>query len=98
MSLQNLLKKDFAGTINRLEERVELSPAYLQELLNLKHCLLEAQQRFFELKQTHRSTFLKDLEDLILQLEREAFLDFWKQEKTHARVEHMLKTGKPLRN
>lgn len=37
-------------------------------------------------------------EDVILQLEREAFVDFWKQEKTIARVEHMLKTGKPLRN
>ena len=37
-------------------------------------------------------------EELILQLEREAFVDFWKQEKTIARVDHMLKTGKPLRN
>jgi 3-hydroxyacyl-CoA dehydrogenase len=37
-------------------------------------------------------------EDLILKLEREAFVDFWKEEKTIARVEHMLKTGKPLRN
>lgn len=37
-------------------------------------------------------------EDVILNLEREAFIDFWKQEKTIARVEHMLKTGKPLRN
>ncbi len=37
-------------------------------------------------------------EDVILVLEREAFVDFWKQEKTIARVEHMLKTGKPLRN
>ena len=37
-------------------------------------------------------------EDLILKLEREAFIDFWKEEKTIARVEHMLKTGKPLRN
>ena len=37
-------------------------------------------------------------EDVILKLEREAFKDFWKEEKTIARVEHMLKTGKPLRN
>ncbi len=37
-------------------------------------------------------------EDLILKLERQAFVDFWKEEKTIARVEHMLKTGKPLRN
>jgi 3-hydroxyacyl-CoA dehydrogenase len=37
-------------------------------------------------------------EDVILDLEREAFVDFWKEEKTLARVEHMLKTGKPLRN
>ena len=34
----------------------------------------------------------------ILKLEREAFVDFWKEEKTLARVDHMLKTGKPLRN
>ena len=37
-------------------------------------------------------------EEVILKLERDAFLDFWKQEKTHARVEHLLKKGKPLRN
>jgi len=37
-------------------------------------------------------------EDVILTLEREAFVDFLKQEKTQARIEHMLKTGKPLRN
>jgi 3-hydroxyacyl-CoA dehydrogenase len=37
-------------------------------------------------------------EQVILNLEREAFVDFLKEEKTQARVEHMLKTGKPLRN
>ncbi len=37
-------------------------------------------------------------EDVILKLERDAFKDFWKEEKTIARVEHMLKTGQPLRN
>ena len=37
-------------------------------------------------------------EEVILNLEREAFIDFLKQEKTLARIEHMLKTGKPLRN
>ena len=37
-------------------------------------------------------------EDLILKLERDAFIDLMKEKKTHARVEHMLRTGKPLRN
>ncbi|MGB5984183.1 MAG: 3-hydroxyacyl-CoA dehydrogenase/enoyl-CoA hydratase family protein [Desulfobacterales bacterium] len=37
-------------------------------------------------------------EETILKLEREAFLDFWHQEKTLARITHMQKTGKPLRN
>ena len=37
-------------------------------------------------------------EDTILKLEREAFIDFSKEEKTIARIDHMLKTGKPLRN
>jgi len=37
-------------------------------------------------------------EDTILALEREAFVDFCKEEKTIARIDHMLKTGKPLRN
>jgi 3-hydroxyacyl-CoA dehydrogenase len=37
-------------------------------------------------------------EETILKLERDAFIDFWKQEKTVARVDHILKTGKPLRN
>jgi 3-hydroxyacyl-CoA dehydrogenase len=35
----------------------------------------------------------------ILKLERKGrFVDFWRQEKTQARIDHMLKTGKPLRN
>jgi len=37
-------------------------------------------------------------EDVILKLEREAFIDFIKEEKTIARIDHILKTGKPLRN
>jgi len=37
-------------------------------------------------------------EDTILKLEREAFVDFCKEEKTMARIDHMLNTGKPLRN
>jgi len=37
-------------------------------------------------------------EEVILKLERMTFIDLWKQEKTQARVEHTLKTGKPLRN
>jgi 3-hydroxyacyl-CoA dehydrogenase len=31
-------------------------------------------------------------------LEREAFVDFCEEEKTIARIDHMLKTGRPLRN
>ncbi|ABW65965.1 3-hydroxyacyl-CoA dehydrogenase/enoyl-CoA hydratase family protein [Desulfosudis oleivorans] len=37
-------------------------------------------------------------EQAILNLERSMFIEFLKQEKTMARIEHMLKTGKPLRN
>ncbi|RLB87089.1 MAG: 3-hydroxyacyl-CoA dehydrogenase/enoyl-CoA hydratase family protein [Deltaproteobacteria bacterium] len=37
-------------------------------------------------------------EEVILKLEIEAFVEFLKQEKTQNRIEHMLKTGKPLRN
>ena len=37
-------------------------------------------------------------EETILKLEREAFVDFTREEKTVARIDHMLKTGKPLRN
>jgi len=37
-------------------------------------------------------------EAAILKLERDAFVDFVKEEKTLARIDHMLKTGKPLRN
>jgi 3-hydroxyacyl-CoA dehydrogenase len=37
-------------------------------------------------------------EEYLLKLEREAFLDLVKNEKTHERVGHMLETGKPLRN
>lgn len=37
-------------------------------------------------------------EDVILTLERQVFIELLKNDKTVARIEHMLKTGKPLRN
>lgn len=37
-------------------------------------------------------------EQVILDLEREAFLSLLGQEKTIARIKHLLMTGKPLRN
>ena len=37
-------------------------------------------------------------EDQILDLEREAFLSLCGTEATQARIQHMLTTGKPLRN
>ena len=37
-------------------------------------------------------------EDVILTLERQVFIELLKEEKTLARIEHMLSTGKPLRN
>lgn len=37
-------------------------------------------------------------ESVILKLEREAILECFQDERTHDRMEHMLKTGKPLRN
>jgi 3-hydroxyacyl-CoA dehydrogenase len=37
-------------------------------------------------------------EDVILTLEREAFIELLKEEKTLARIDHMLNAGKPLRN
>ena len=37
-------------------------------------------------------------EQYLMDLEREAFLSLCGEEKTQARIEHLLKTGKPLRN
>jgi 3-hydroxyacyl-CoA dehydrogenase len=37
-------------------------------------------------------------EDYLLELEREAFLSLCTERKTLERIQHMLKTGKPLRN
>ena len=37
-------------------------------------------------------------EERILELEREAFVSLCGEEKTQQRIEHMLLTGKPLRN
>ncbi len=37
-------------------------------------------------------------EDYLLRLEREAIFECLNDERSHARIEHMLKTGKPLRN
>jgi 3-hydroxyacyl-CoA dehydrogenase len=45
-----------------------------------------------------KSTVHEVTEEHILDLEREAFMSLVGEEKTQARMEHMLKTGKPLRN
>jgi 3-hydroxyacyl-CoA dehydrogenase len=37
-------------------------------------------------------------EQWFLELERECFMQLLATEKTQARIEHTLKTGKPLRN
>jgi len=37
-------------------------------------------------------------ESYVLKLEREVILDCFRDERTHARMKHMLETGKPLRN
>ena len=37
-------------------------------------------------------------EQFLLDLERKVFVELCQEEKTQARIEHMLKTGKPLRN
>ena len=37
-------------------------------------------------------------ESYLLKLERQAFLELLEDERTQARIEHMLKKGKPLRN
>jgi 3-hydroxyacyl-CoA dehydrogenase len=37
-------------------------------------------------------------EQYLLDIEREAFLSLCSERKTIERIEHMLKTGKPLRN
>ena len=37
-------------------------------------------------------------EKYLLDLEREAFMSLMTERKTLERIEHMLKTGKPLRN
>ncbi|MCG6894883.1 MAG: 3-hydroxyacyl-CoA dehydrogenase/enoyl-CoA hydratase family protein [Desulfobacteraceae bacterium] len=37
-------------------------------------------------------------EEVILRLERRAFMDFLREEKSQERIRHMMETGKPLRN
>jgi len=37
-------------------------------------------------------------EEYLLELEREAFMSLCGEEKTQARMKHMIETGKPLRN
>jgi len=37
-------------------------------------------------------------EQYLLDLEREAFVSLCGEKKTQERIQHMLKTGKPLRN
>ncbi len=46
----------------------------------------------------HVNATVKVTEQHILDLEREAFLSLCGEEKTQARMQHMLMNGKPLRN
>ncbi|KAG1461873.1 hypothetical protein G6F57_014054 [Rhizopus arrhizus] len=48
------------------------------------------------LRQVDRGTLVD--EEWLLTLERKHFVELAQQEKTQARIAHMLKTGKPLRN
>ena len=41
---------------------------------------------------------LSNSEQYLLDIEREAFLSLCSERKTLERIQHMLKTGKPLRN
>ena len=66
--LKTYIKREFVVRINKLEENIELNDACISELINMKSCLLEVQQRFYELKQVHRDEFLNDLENMVLQL------------------------------
>jgi 3-hydroxyacyl-CoA dehydrogenase len=75
------------------------------ELYNMKsakyvseHDAYLASRIAFVLSGGQARTGAKVDEDVLLTLERQAFIDFIKQEKTVARIDHMLKTGKPLRN
>jgi 3-hydroxyacyl-CoA dehydrogenase len=45
---------------------------------------------------TYQATFVN--EQYLLDLEREAFLSLCSERKTLERIQHILKTGKPLRN
>ena len=51
-----------------MEDKVELTDRFLDEMLNLKSCLLEVQLRFFEMRSIHQDHFLTELESMILQL------------------------------
>jgi len=66
--LKTFIKREFVVRINKLEENIQLNETCINEVINMKACLLEVQQRFYELKQVHRDEFLTDLENMVLQL------------------------------
>ena len=67
--LRNFLKTEFVERINKLEEvQLTLTPSHFDELMNLKQCLLEVQQRFYEMRKIHSEDFMCELENIILQL------------------------------
>ncbi len=41
--LRDFVKNEFTVRLNKMEEKVDLSPDYLDSLLSLKECLLEVQ-------------------------------------------------------
>lgn len=63
-----------------------------------EHDALVAKKVAFVLAGGDRSTPGWMSEEHFLALERQAFLELMQTEKTQARIEHMLTTGKPLRN
>ena len=66
--LKEFLQREFVARINNLEEKVELTDSFLQEMLALKNCLLEVQLRFFEMRNIHHDSFLVELETMIMLL------------------------------
>lgn len=100
--LKQFVRKEFFHRIQALEEEVRLTDEYMDELINIKSCLLEVQQRFFEMRSVHKDNFLTELESMILMLVHRVMnlelqvKNFWEEKFRKRMLESNEKISQPI--
>ena len=55
--MKQFLIEEFSKEVLRLEAKVKLTPEYLDDVNQMKKCILDVQQKYFDLKLLHRDYY-----------------------------------------